>query len=66
MREKKASGKTSGQKKMHGGKTLVSEILVLSTFKGCETLPQPTPEQMTKNENLKKNSCEKKKGTGAN
>ena len=64
--KKKGRGaKVHARKKRQGGKTLRSEISALSTFRGCEALPRPPTKKMTKNKNLKKNSCEKKKGKGA-
>ena len=64
--KKKGKGaKVHARKKRQGDKTFRSEISALSTFRGCEALPRPPTKKMTKNKNLKKNSCEKKKGKGA-
>ena len=67
MREKKGEGaKPHARNKRQGGKTLMPEISVISRFGGSEAPPQSPVKKNAKNKNFEKNSCEKKKGKGAN
>ena len=61
MREKRRGGaKPHARNKRQGGKSLTSEISVISGFGESETPPQSPAKKMTKSK-ISKNSCEKKR-----